>query len=595
MRVERDERGALELRRAAAHRDHAPDPAEDPPLHGEQVVAPLVVRLPAPRAVHPPGVIPVTGLLAPVGVIELAHLVPQVDQGDPAGAHGQGVGEQDAVHRGAGLGLQTQQGRRGPADPAVTRARVVLEGDAVRKAPRVAPGVEGVEEAAVTGGVHTQPCGVVVGEGPADVVVAAHVVDPRSALGGLVALGERGGEQGDVPGGQGLPRERHLEGVVGQGALLGVDVADDLVRVDDRLRLELHGGRGEGRDGAERAQQVVDLRLGLARAAQLLPDEGHGVQAQHLRALVREEQHLPRHGVEDLRVGVVQVPLEAVERGPHPAGIGVERARGAPGRGAVHTREDSRVVVREDLPGRALERVRKGAVPVDPVEPFEVRVPRGRGPGPLVLVGGVVEHEVQHERDPLRAQLGGQLRELVHGPEGRVHAPVGGDRVAAVGVARGALVQGHEVQVAEPELPEVGDLLPQPGDRAGVAVHVAHPAHGLAGREPGSRTLALPVQVPEVRGALGVGVPRGQHGPCDDVPDLRAGTVDGGQGRDDPGKLLRQAVEEHVAVRGGHPGVPHQVLLQHGQQVLATGDAVGDVVSQHGKASSAGTQHVREQ
>ncbi len=38
-----------------------------------------------------------------------------------------------------------------------------------------------------------------------------------------------------------------------------------------------------------------------------------GIHPQDLHALIREEQHLARHGLEDRRIGIVEVPLEVVE------------------------------------------------------------------------------------------------------------------------------------------------------------------------------------------------------------------------------------------------------------------------------------------
>ena len=74
-RVERDERVAVELRGVPAQLDHPADAPEDPALHGEQLVAALVVLDGPRRAVHPPGVAGVVRVLVPGGVVELADLV----------------------------------------------------------------------------------------------------------------------------------------------------------------------------------------------------------------------------------------------------------------------------------------------------------------------------------------------------------------------------------------------------------------------------------------------------------------------------------------------------------------------------------------
>src|SRR2546427_11614570 len=80
-------------------------------------------------------------------------------------------------------------------------------------------------------------------------------------------------------------------------------------------------------NGIEGLEEEVSLREALAGGSELLPDEGHGVHAKEVHALVRQEQHFPGHGAEDLGIGVVQVPLERVEGCPHPATIGKRHKR----------------------------------------------------------------------------------------------------------------------------------------------------------------------------------------------------------------------------------------------------------------------------
>jgi hypothetical protein len=71
------------------------------------------------------------------------------------------------------------------------------------------------------------------------------------------------------------------------------------------------------------------LRLVLTGGAQSLPDKGDGVQPEHFDALICKKQHLFGHGTKHFRIGIVQVPLVAVEGGPNPAIDGL-----APGKAA---------------------------------------------------------------------------------------------------------------------------------------------------------------------------------------------------------------------------------------------------------------------
>ena len=112
---------------------------------------------------------------------------------------------------------------------------------------------EAVEELAVVVAVDAElPC-VFVGECPADVVMAADVVDPCGMVGQVVAVGEGLVEQVDFAGGEGVPQQCHLQRVVADLAFILSDVLDDLVGVDNGFGFEEHGRCGDAHDGVERA------------------------------------------------------------------------------------------------------------------------------------------------------------------------------------------------------------------------------------------------------------------------------------------------------------------------------------------------------
>ena len=236
--------------------------------------------------------------------------------------------------------------------------------------------------------------GILVVDGPADVVVAADVGDPGSGGRNRVEPLQRLGGQPDVAGGQHRPDLHHQSVVVGEVADLAVmttlaEVLHQVARSHDRLRLEDRGGAGQSGHRAQRLGQRVHLRLVLARGAQSLPHEGDRVQPDRLDAVVGEVEHDVGVLAEDVGVGPVDVPLPAVERRPDPA---VECV--VPGE--VAGRE-----VREHLRQARLVRVRDAAVGMH-VEVVAVALLAGPGPHrPLVLGGDVVEHQVQAQRDPV--------------------------------------------------------------------------------------------------------------------------------------------------------------------------------------------------
>ena len=134
-----DEPRSGQLGRAGADRDHAPQPGEDGPFRSGRVVAPGVLLRGKVRPVHPAAVRLVAVLHGVLVVVELPHLVAQVQERDAAGAERHRVGQQDSAHRVVGIVLQPAEGGRRPGNAAVAGARVVLE----RHAPGEAAGVAG--------------------------------------------------------------------------------------------------------------------------------------------------------------------------------------------------------------------------------------------------------------------------------------------------------------------------------------------------------------------------------------------------------------------------------------------------------------------
>ncbi len=75
-----------------------------------------------------------------------------------------------------------------------------------------------------------------------------------------------------------------------------------------------------------------------------------------------------------------------------------------------------------------------------------------------MLTRHVVEHEVEHEAHVAVVQLRREVLEVVHGAEVGPHRAVVGHGVATVVVAVAGAQQRHQVQVAHPELVEVGQV-----------------------------------------------------------------------------------------------------------------------------------------
>lgn len=139
-------------------------------------------------------------------------------------------------------------------------------------------------------------------------------------------------------------------------------------------------------------------------------------------------------------------------------------------------------------------------------------------------------------------------------PSAGVGLAVAGDGVAAVVVALGGAEQRHQVQVGEPQLPEVVDVVGDLRDRARVPVDVADAAEHPLGPEPFGVRRPLGVEGLEVAGAL---VPRAQ-GERDELGEglqtVRALAVDEQEEAVQLGEVLGVAGGERV-VEGADAGL----------------------------------------
>ena len=180
--------------------------------------------------------------------------------------------------------------------------------------------------------------------------------------------------------------------------------------------------------------------------------------------MIRQEQHSLGHATEDLRITVVQVPLKRVERGPDPTGDLRPKS------------EAAGVFVWEDLAQVPLVSVRHLPVRKHPVVALVVGIACQRTAGPGVLIGGVIDNEVEHETDPVLAQIGGQIGQLSHTAQARVDLAVAADGVAAIVLPRRCAEHRHQVEVGEPQLGQVLKPGSQTGQVAREAVNVADAA-----------------------------------------------------------------------------------------------------------------------
>ncbi len=111
-----------------------------------------------------------------------------------------------------------------------------------------------------------------------------------------------------------------------------------------------------------------------------------------------------------------------------------------------------------------------------------------------MLLGGVVEHQVDAQADAALTQQPGQRFQIVHGAVGRIDGAIVHHRIAAVAVAGSGLEARHQVDIGDAErfqiIEPVGDVF----QVAGEAVDIEHVAGHVGPLEPVGLEVALEVE-----------------------------------------------------------------------------------------------------
>jgi len=300
--------------------------------------------------------------------------------------------------------------------------------------------------------VNAQPVFHRLVQPPADVIVAAQIVhEPTVVRQGVQGIQLRLQQPG-VPAGKGTPQVDHGGHVVEHMAFRffrGAEISCQLLGSHDHLALEDDRRADTFQHHAEHPHNGVHLRQIAAGGAQLLPDVGYRINAEHLYAQICKVQDAPGHVHEHRRVGIVQIPLVVVEGGQHPL---------------VHLLTPCKVAGRgvgEHLGHSLLVLVGDGAVLVEVVIGLKPRVARLCRHGPAVGTGGVIHDKIQTQADAGLAQLPGQVFQVFVGAKGRVYGVEVLHRIAAVVVGVGHLQKGHQVQIGQLLFFQVGQLLCQ--------------------------------------------------------------------------------------------------------------------------------------
>ena len=327
-------------------------------------------------------------------------------------------------------------------------------------------------------------------EAPPYVVVTAQVVKEGVLLGQGADRIELLAQEARIFCGYGMPGSRHGRHVVQHVALRlfnGTEVRNNLDGSHHDLAQQRNPGAHDLSDHTHHAHERMDLRKVAAVGAKLLPDIGNRIEAHDIDALIRQIQEVVHHLVEDAGVPVVEVPLVRVELRhdalPKLGQIGPVTRR----RGGEHLRHIARVLVDHLLIG------------FEEVPAHVLALARPRAAGPFVLFGRMVHHEVHAQAHAPLMTGGGEVRELVHRAEPRLHAAEILYRIAAIGTAlvgRG-IEERHEVDVVHMATLEIGKLVLDALDGTGEVVDIhLHAEHVLA-PVPRALLLAHDIELPE--------------------------------------------------------------------------------------------------
>jgi hypothetical protein len=139
-----------------------------------------------------------------------------------------------------------------------------------------------------------------------------------------------------------------------------------------------------------------------------------------------------------------------------------------------------------------------------------------------VLSRHVVEHQVEHEADPLVAQRRREPLQILDITQVGAHLTVGRDGIPPVVVPVPRAQQRHEMQVGDPQLLQVVDPLGDSSQRPGEAIGVGRVTEHPRLLQPVRLEDALLIQPVQVRVAIPVCRGRPLHEPDGHLVGVRA-------------------------------------------------------------------------
>ena len=131
-----------------------------------------------------------------------------------------------------------------------------------------------------------------------------------------------------------------------------------------------------------------------------------------------------------------------------------------------------------------LETVDRPAIGEGQIVIHIIMITAPRFPSPQMLIGGMVEHEIEYQADAAFSQCGCQPGKFFDGAEIRIDRPVVTDRVSTVIFSMGNGKNWHQMQIGHPKLFKIGDMILQPPQIVTEQIDIKNNAHHFLGRIP---------------------------------------------------------------------------------------------------------------
>ena len=248
---------------------------------------------------------------------------------------------------------------------------------------------------------------------PPDIIMAAQVIQEGILLREREYRFELMPQEADILRRDGMPGRRHRGNVIKDMALRLVyrsEIRHHLRRFHHHLSEKKRARTNHFRRHPHHPHQRMNLGQIAAGGPELLPDIRHRVQTDDVHAFVAKVQHIVRHVIKDHRIPVIQIPLIGI-KGRHDNLPSLLAPGEVPGsRGGKH------------LGNGLLEFIRDRPVVKKEIPVLVLLLTAPRPPRPLMILAGVVHDKVQAQAHAPPVAGMGQILQILHRPERRIHA-----------------------------------------------------------------------------------------------------------------------------------------------------------------------------